>query len=230
MQSPAMKLKNQLEEEIITGILKENTRLDEAGLAERFGVSRTPVREALIQLTTAGLVIKRPNKGNFVAEVGPTLLIEMFDVMAEFEAMAARLAARRASEDEILAIKKSHKDCTEAALKGDTEDYFYKNEIFHKTILQAAHNSFLTDQSSQLHKRLKAFRRLQLRTRGRIKSSYEEHESVVAAIEAGDANAAANKMREHVVVQGERFADLLATISKNNSEQDSPNKTNLAAG
>lgn len=218
MTSPANKLSTQLEEEIITGLLKANTKLDEASLAERFGVSRTPVREALIQLTTAGLVIKRPNKGNFVAEVGPTLLIEMFDVMAEFEAMAARLAARRASESEIIAIKKSHNDCTEAAIKGDTDDYYYKNEIFHKNILQAAHNLFLSEQSSQLHKRLKAFRRLQLRTRGRINSSYKEHESVVAAIEAGDGEAAANEMRKHVVVQGERFADLLATISKHNSE------------
>ncbi len=70
MTSPANILRRQLEEEIITGLLKENTRLDEVGLAERFGVSRTPVREALIQLTTAGLVVKRPHKGNFVAEVG----------------------------------------------------------------------------------------------------------------------------------------------------------------
>jgi len=226
MTSPANKLRSQLEEEIITGVLQENTRLDEASLAERFGVSRTPVREALIQLTTAGLVIKRPNKGNFVAEIGPTLLIEMFDVMAEFEAMAARLAARRASEAEILEIKKSHKDCTEAAQKGDTDDYYYKNETFHKNILKAAHNSFLAEQSSQLHKRLKAFRRLQLRTRGRIKSSYQEHESVVIAIEAGDAEAAANEMRKHVVVQGERFADLLATISQNNSEQNNLTASN----
>ncbi len=92
MTSPANILRSQLEEEIITGLLKENTRLDEVSIAERFGVSRTPVREALIQLTSSGLVVKKPNKGNFVAEVGPTLLIEMFDVMGEFEAMAARLA------------------------------------------------------------------------------------------------------------------------------------------
>lgn len=214
MTSPANILRSQLEEEIITGQLKENTRLDEVSLAERFGVSRTPVREALIQLTAAGLVVKRPHKGNYVAEVGPTLLIEMFDVMAEFEAMAARLAARRASKEDIAAIRTAHQDCSDAVLSGDTDDYYYKNEKFHKTILNAAHNSFLAEQSSILHRRLKAFRRLQLRTRGRMQSSFDEHDEVVNAIEAGDAQKAAIEMRKHVVVQGERFADLLATISQ----------------
>ncbi len=218
MASPANILRAKLEEEIITGVLKANSRLDEASLAERFGVSRTPVREALIQLSTAGLVIKLPHKGNFVAEVGPTLLIEMFDVMGEFEAMAARLASRRASKEEIAAIRQAHQVCSEAAVSGDPDEYYYKNEIFHKKILDAAHNSFLTEQSGQLHKRLKAFRRLQLRTRGRMNSSFQEHENVVNAIEAGDLQAAAEEMRNHVVVQGERFADLLATINQNNSE------------
>jgi DNA-binding GntR family transcriptional regulator len=218
MASPANILRAKLEEEIITGVLKANSRLDEVSLAERFGVSRTPVREALIQLSTAGLVIKLPHKGNFVAEVGPTLLIEMFDVMGEFEAMAARLASRRASKVEIAAIRQAHQACSEAAVSGDPDEYYYKNEIFHKKILDAAHNSFLTEQSGQLHKRLKAFRRLQLRTRGRMNSSFQEHENVVNAIEAGDLQAAAEEMRNHVVVQGERFADLLATINQNNSE------------
>jgi DNA-binding GntR family transcriptional regulator len=89
MTSPSNILRTKLEEEIITGVLKANTRLDEVSLADRFGVSRTPVREALIQLSAAGLVVKIPHKGHFVSEVGPTLLIEMFDVMGELEAMAA---------------------------------------------------------------------------------------------------------------------------------------------
>ena len=218
MTSPANILRAKLEEEIITGVLKANTRLDEVTLAERFGVSRTPVREALIQLATAGLVKKLPHKGNFVAEVGPTLLLEMFDVMGEFEAMAARLAARRASKEDIAAIRLAHEACSEAAVGGDPDEYYYKNETFHKKILQAAHNSFLTEQSSQLHRRLKAFRRLQLRTRGRMNTSFNEHDAVVKAIEVGDAQKAAEEMRNHVVVQGERFADLLATIHQNNSE------------
>ena len=220
MTSPANILRAKLEEEIITGVLKANSRLDEVTLAQRFGVSRTPVREALIQLSTAGLVIKLAHKGNFVAEVGPTLLLEMFDVMGEFEAMAARLASRRASKDDIAAIRKAHEACSEAAVSGDPDEYYYKNEIFHKKILHAAHNTFLAEQSSQLHKRLKAFRRLQLRTRGRMNSSFQEHDAVVNAIETGDEQAAAEEMRNHVVVQGERFADLLATIKQNNSEME----------
>lgn len=220
MTSPSNVLRAQLEEEIITGILKANTRLDEVSLSDRFGVSRTPVREALIQLSTAGLVIKLPNKGHFVAQIGPTLLIEMFDVMGELEAMAARLASRRASEDDIASIREAHQACCEAVTGDDPDDYYYKNETFHKKILDAAHNSFLAEQSGKLHKRLKAFRRLQLRTRGRMNSSFQEHQRVVDAIVAGDSQKAAKEMRKHVVIQGERFADLLAVIQQENDDFD----------
>lgn len=207
-------LRDQLEEEILTGILLPGDKLDEVSLAKRFGVSRTPVREALFQLSTAGLVIRQPRRGNFVAEIGPAKLVEMFDVMAELEAMCARLAARRATAQEMEAIRKAHEGCAEVAASEDADTYYYRNELFHQSIRDSSHNAFLCDQTEQLHRRLRPYRRLQLRTRGRMNNSHGEHSEIIEAIANGDAEAAANIMRDHVVVQGERFADLLASIEE----------------
>ena len=91
-------LRDHLEEDILTGALRPGDRLDEMSLAERFGVSRTPIREALFHLAAAGLIDNRPKRGAIVAEIGPRQLVEMFEVMAELEGMCARLAARRATQ------------------------------------------------------------------------------------------------------------------------------------
>ena len=94
-KSRAHQLRDTLEDEIVNGRLQPGDRLDEASLAARFNVSRTPIREALQQLVAAGLVQSEPKRGTFVARIGIPQLIEMFEVMAELEGMCGRLAARR---------------------------------------------------------------------------------------------------------------------------------------
>ncbi|MEM7507967.1 MAG: GntR family transcriptional regulator [Pseudomonadota bacterium] len=205
-------LRDTLEEEIVTGLLQPGDRLEEVALANRFGVSRTPIREALFQLAAAGLIESRSRRGTFVAEIGPRRLLEMFDVMAEFEAMCAQLAARRATEDDLIAIKDAHKACQQAVSDRDT--YYYENEDFHARIRQASHHSFLIEQADALQKRLKPYRKAQLRARDRVMTSFREHTAIVLAIEEGDAERAAAAMRDHVAVQGERFNDLLATLEQ----------------
>ena len=205
-------LRDALEDEILTGRLAPGTRLEEVALAKRFGVSRTPIREALLHLAAAGLIENRPRRGAVVAAVGPQRLVEMFEVMAELEAMCARLAARRAMPDDLAAIRAAHQACAEAAASGDGDRYYYANEQFHDLIRRAGRNGFLIEQADALKKRLRAYRRLQLRARGRITASWEEHEAITAAIAAGDGTSAARAMRAHVAVQGERFADLLASL------------------
>ena len=214
MEKRADGLRDALEEEILTGVLQPGERLEEVALAERFGVSRTPIREALFQLSAAGLIEQRPRRGTFVAEIGPRRLMEMFDVMAELEAMCARLAARRAAPEDLREIRAAHEACATAAAQGDRDGYYYRNEIFHEKIRLASRNQFLVEQADALQKRLKAYRRLQLRTRGRVHASFDEHEAVIAAIEAGDEEAAARAMRSHVAIQGERFTDLLASLER----------------
>lgn len=211
---PSVNLRDTLEEEILTGKLKPGERLDEISLAERFGVSRTPVREALFQLAASDLVDRMPRRGNFVAEIGPVRLMEMFDVMAELEGMAARLAARRASNQEITALRQAHDACVrlQDASEVDSDEYYFENELFHQAIRNAAKNKYLGVQLEQMSKRLRAYRRMQLRNRGRIRESVEEQEKIMRAIEASDEMAAFRLMRDHLTIQGERFTDLLASI------------------
>ncbi|MDD2811525.1 GntR family transcriptional regulator [Rhodoferax sp.] len=208
------KLREKIEEQIATGELLPGCALDEATLVVQHGVSRTPVREALIQLAADGLVEIRHRRGAVVTSISPARLLEMFEVMAELEAMCGRLASRRMSEPERADLLAAHQACEQARADLDSDAYFYCNERFHAAIYSGSHNSFLGEQALQLHRRLRPYRRLQLRVRNRMGTSYKEHEAIVQAIVSGDAEVAAQNLRAHVVVQGERFGDLLASLAE----------------
>ncbi len=208
----ASSLADQIAEGIAMGTYPPGCRLDEVELAERHGVSRTPVREALFQLGAAGLVTLRPRRGAIVPLVSAQRLVEMFDVMAELEAMCSRLAARRASAEECRELQARHADCQTAVEANDPNGYYQRNEIFHHLLYRLAHNTFLEEQALALSRRLRPYRRLQLRVRSRLASSYAEHQGLVDAICEGQEDLAAARSRAHVTVQGERFADLIATL------------------
>jgi DNA-binding GntR family transcriptional regulator len=207
-------LREAIEEQIATGELPPGSTLDEFTLAARHGVSRTPAREALIQLASEGLIEIRPRRGAVVTSIGPTRLLEMFEVMGELEAMCARLAARRMSASERSELVAAHEACEAARAASDSDRYFYCNERFHDVIYAGSHNSFLREQAQQLHRRLRPYRRLQLRVRDRMSTSFSEHDEVVKAILAGDGDAAASALRDHVVVQGARFGDLMSSLAE----------------
>ena len=213
-EAHALRLRDRIEDRIATGIYAPGERLDETTLAENFGVSRTPVREALQQLAAGGLVELRGRRGAIVSAPDPARLMEMFDVMAELEAMCGRLAARRLVDGDEAALKETLRACLEAAQAGDPDAYYYENERFHRAIYAASGNRFLADQAIALHRRLAPFRRLQLRVRDRLKTSQLEHEEILAAILEGEAGIAAERLRAHVAIQGERFSDLMASLEK----------------
>jgi len=206
-------LREKIEEQIATGELAPGSSLDEATLVEQHGVSRTPVREALIQLAAGGLIEIRPRRGATVTSIGPTRLLEMFEVMSELEAMCGRLAARRMTDAERKHLQEALHACEVAREQQDSDAYFYCNETFHAAIYAGSHNAFLNEQALNLQRRLRPYRRLQLRVRNRMAASFKEHQAIVNAIAAGDADATALAMREHVVVQGERFGDLMASLN-----------------
>jgi DNA-binding GntR family transcriptional regulator len=212
MPTLAATLREEIEEMIAVGTLRPGQHLDETELAERFGVSRTPIRETLIQLSTMGLVVIRPRRGAIVAELGPQQLVEMFEVMSELEATCGRLAARRMTPAEQATLVTAHKACQEALDAQEPDAYYYKNEVFHEAIYAGSHNQFLIEQTRALYRRLRPYRRLQLRVRNRLAKSYDEHDGVVQAIVAGDGERAAMLLREHVMIQGQRFADLMASL------------------
>ena len=207
-------LRDAIEDRILTGQFRPGDRLDEAALARDFDVSRTPVRQAIFHLAATGLVEHIPRRGAFVVEVGPGRLSEMFEVMAELEALCARHAARRARGEDIAAIGARHRDCEAAAGSGDADAYYYANERFHAAIRAVGGNAFLIEEIGRLQKRLKGFRRIQLRARDRIATSLREHAEIATAIRDGAADAAAGAMRRHVSIQGERFGDLVATMAR----------------
>jgi DNA-binding GntR family transcriptional regulator len=205
-------LREKIEEQIATGELAPGSSLDEAALVVQHGVSRTPVREALIQLAAGGLIEIRPRRGATVTSIGPARLLEMFEVMGELEAMCGRLAARRMTEAERARLVQELQNCEAARQKQDSDAYFYCNETFHAVIYAGSHNAFLNEQALNLQRRLRPYRRLQLRVRNRMAASFKEHQAIVEAIVSGDAAATSLALREHVLVQGERFGDLMASL------------------
>lgn len=212
MKTLSERLREQIEEKIATGQFTPGQHLDETELAVEFGASRTPIREALIQLASHGLVQIRPRRGAVVATVSPQQIVEMFEVMAELEAMCGRLAARRMSAAEQASLVEAHHACSSACDASDADDYYYRNELFHQAIYAGSHNAFLTEQANGLSRRLRPYRRLQLRVRDRLKHSFSEHDAIVNAIVGGDSQGAAELLRSHVAIQGQRFTDLLASI------------------
>ncbi len=201
-----------LEQLILDGTFPDGARLDEVQLAERFAVSRTPLREAFQRLALSGLVEQLPRRGVFVRQPGPVELLEMFEVMAELEAVCARLAARRITDAALAEMRQANAQCRAALLAQDADGYYRENERFHAILYQQAGNSFLEQECLRLHRRLTPFRRLQLRARGRLQQSMTEHEAIVAALELGEDQAAAEATHRHVAVQGEKFHHLVASL------------------
>jgi len=206
------KLRDRLEDEILNGCYQPGERLDLEHLANRFDTSRTPIREAIQQLATNGLVSVVPRRGTFVAQIGIVDLIERFEVMAELEGMTGRLAARRARSEDVRALEVALRACARAAEANDADAYYYENERFHQGIYRASQNQFLESEARRLHARLKPYRRTQLRMRDRMTSSQAEHEAIVDAIRSGNAEVAERQLVEHVIVQGDRFTDFVASM------------------
>ncbi len=201
-----------LEGLIFDGTFEDGQRLDEVQLADRFSVSRTPIREALQKLSQSGLVEQIPHRGVFVRQPGAVELIEMFEVMAELEAVCARLAASRISDEALEDLNATNARCALAVEAKDTDGYYTENERFHAILYRQSGNSFLELECLRLQRRLQPFRRVQLRLRGRLKQSMAEHEAVVKALEDGDGLLASNTIRDHVAVQGEKFHQLFAIL------------------
>lgn len=207
-------VREELEQAIITGAYADGARLDEVSLSEQFKVSRTPIREALQMLAASGLVELIPRRGAFVRHPGFVELVEMFEVMAELESLCGRLAARRLTDARLAELKSAEHSCTEALEGGDTDAYYRANEQFHHLLYEASGNSFLMGEAKRLHKRLQPFRRLQLRVRGRMRQSMDEHKNILSALEMGDAEKVGIVLRDHIAIQGEKFHDLMASYHR----------------
>lgn len=202
----------ELENRILNGTYSNGERLDEVRLAQQFDVSRTPLREALQKLFNSGLIELKPRRGAFVKQPDAIALIEMFEVMAEQEAICGKLAARRITETALVQLEEANNRCEIALQNRDADAYYAENERFHHIIYKQSGNSFLEQETLRLHNRLRPFRRTQLRARGRLEQSMEEHRAIVAALRDGDPDKAQRALHDHVAVQGEKFHLLIAGL------------------
>jgi DNA-binding GntR family transcriptional regulator len=212
-QTRAAELAAALADDILGGRLAPGLRLDEQELAARFGVSRTPVREGLGQLAAAGLIEHRPRRGAIVAVISPLRLREMFVVMAELEASAARLAAAAMTADERRGLEASHRASQATVRQGRIIDYERHNQEFHSRLYAGCHNGYLSDLLNATRARLAPFRRAQFNLLGRLAASWREHDAVVEAIMRGDGESAARTMREHLATVSGAAAEYVAIQS-----------------
>ena len=200
-------LRRQLADEIVLGVLAPGTALDEAGIAKRFSVSRTPVREALRQLTASGLVDARAHYGAVVAQPSVGRLNAMFEAMAELEALCAGLAAEGMTPADRHALVELHEALRGLSHDGNPDRYIEVNLLFHNAIYAGSKNAYIAELTAATRVRVAPFRRAQFRNLGRLAKSQAEHDRVVVAIMRGDRVNAAIAMRDHILaVRGEYLA------------------------
>lgn len=198
MMTIAARVQKSLATRIVNGELKPGCRLDEQKLAAEFGVSRTPIREALRELGARGLIELVPHRGGIVAQISLDQLSDMLDAECEMEALCARLASQRMSAVERSALQECHVQAKGLTRDRDEARYLEINQIFHDTICDGAHNATLAAMTRELRVRLAPFRQSQSVPRGRrFPQSYEEHARIVSGILAGDPDAACEAMRLH---------------------------------
>ena len=201
-----------LEAEIAEGRIEPGAKLDEQEVAVRFGVSRTPVREAFRLLAADDLVELRGRQGAMVRVIGVHALIEMFQVMGELEGLCARLAARRLTPMQKTELTAIHQRLVAAADQG--ADVFYDvNQDFHEAIYEASCNAFLADQTRRLRNRVAAYRRRVTQMPTRIGDTLREHEAIMQAIFAHDADGAHAAMRAHLNLLGDNLVDFIAAFN-----------------
>lgn len=183
---------------IVAGDLEPGTALDERQLAADFGVSRTPVREALRILTSSGLVEQRAHRKAIVTQPDQSALAGMFSVMGYLEALCAGLCALSMPPVQRRALEQLHADMAELVREGDTAAYTQANETFHNAIYTGTRNAYLAEITLNTRIRLQPFRRAQFGQLGRLQASHAEHTAVVEAILQGDRQAAEAAMRDHI--------------------------------
>ena len=202
------RLADEIAAAVLSGEFAPGLRLDEAMLAERFGVSRTPVREALRRLASTGLIDLKPRRGATVADATSAQLETLFGAMAEIEAACARLAAMSMTPIERRRLQNLHESMSALVARGERDDYAGANIAFHTCLYAGAHNDILADFASGLRRRLAPFRRAQFRADGRLARSHAEHAAVVKAILACDAAAAHAAMFHHMSLVEDSFGRL----------------------
>jgi DNA-binding GntR family transcriptional regulator len=203
--SRAERLRALITEDIVSLKLQPGDRLDECGLAEKYGTSRTPVREALRRLSSDGLVEIRPKRGAIVAKFSIRVLAEHFEVIAELEGACGRLAAKSYTVQDLDAICAAQETCRQYAEQRDAQGFQLADEAFHAAIYAASRNECLVNLISGIGKRVAIYRRSQFEQKDWIRLSVSEHDQIVHAIQEGLAEEADRLLQLHTMKLGGDF-------------------------
>ena len=207
--STVARIEAALRDDIAAGALAPGERLDEVRLSARFGVSRTPVREALSRLAAQGILVPGEKRGVRVAEYARDELAKVFEAMHEIEAACARVAAQRLSLLSRAEIEAAQAACRAAAATGDRQVYMRANEAFHAAIYRATGNPYLAAIAAEFRHRTGPFRARKFASEADLRASAESHEDLIASIFSEDTKAASDGMRAHMT------ASFLQTLRRN---------------
>lgn len=206
------KLIVQIKQDIFSGALRPGDQLEESDLAARFGVSRTPIREAIRSMVDCGLLETRPRKGAIVRKLSAKELHDLFQVAAELEGMACRLACENLTQSHLKAIKTALAQCKVASGAQDIKKYASANLAFHAAIHATSGNIWLIDQLQQIEARINVYRLMPYEVVGRLEKSMQEHVEIFEAITQRRGNDANTLMRDHMMLQGMRLPQLLQAV------------------
>jgi DNA-binding GntR family transcriptional regulator len=210
--STTEQIKWQIEEAINAGKYLPGDALDEVALANQFGVSRTPVREAVLQLSVQGLVKIVPRSGTYVARMSVKELLAVFELLAELEGACAKLAARRMELASRQRLKHIHEKSRVFVESHDPKGYEKANAGFHGLLYEGCLNRYLEEQILLIRRRTKAYRQDHFRMQRRLEKSWSDHGRIVEAILAGDDRAASQAMIDHIAIGGQEFAEFVTRI------------------
>ena len=203
----AEEVRARLADDIVDGKLSPGMPLDETEIAASYGVSRTPLREAIRDLAAMGLVETRPHRSAIVTRPSPEHLRQMFQVMAELEALCAGQAAAHMTPAERRDLEAIHQGLAQILKENDPSHYHVLNEKFHAAIYAGSHNAYLVEITLATRRRLSPFRRAQFLTAGRLAKSYDEHDAILVAILQGNRDHAAEAMRSHILTVEDSYEE-----------------------
>ena len=206
-------LLSEIEKLIVNGSMVPGQRLDEMVLAKKYGVSRTPVREAIRALIAIGLVQNTGKQGSQVAKLSISMLIKMFELMAVLEGMCAQLAARRATKNQLFEMQKTHELLEKTFEKGTHKEFYNVNLQFHDLLYNASHTQYLAEETLRLRRRLSPYRMRVTFQPGRMNSTLEEHNKILIAIKKGESELAKNEAISHLRLIGNDLEDFIASVS-----------------
>ena len=212
-------LVSEIEKLIVNGSMVPGQRLDEMVLAKKYGVSRTPVREAIRALIAIGLVQNTGKQGSQVAKLSISMLIEMFELMAVLEGMCAQLAARRATKNQLFEMQKTHELLEKTFEKGTHKEFYNVNLQFHDLLYNASHTQYLAEETLRLRRRLSPYRMRVTFQPGRMSSTLDEHNKILIAINKGESELAKNEAISHLRLIGNDLEDFIASVSSSTKSE-----------